>query len=341
MFKAAVVRLTLWYLLLIMLLSVGFSVALYRVSTRELDINQQQLESLLEQRFFPGLRPPADFQQYSQARLQQVVKSRERIRWNLAYFNLVILLAGGAASYFLARRTLQPIEQSVEAQARFTSDASHELRTPLTAIKSEIEVAMRDKNLTLREAKELLASNLEEVDRLEALSAGLLKLAQNDTRPPSLPCKVAEIAEEAEQRVSTAARQRGIVIEREMGAEVVSGDQWSLVELLSILLDNAIKYSPDDSKITVSSSTQHARYIAISVQDKGTGIAATDLPRIFERFYRADRSRTKGTTPGYGLGLSIAKKIADIHRGSIEVKSTLGNGSIFTVLLPTYKDHPL
>jgi signal transduction histidine kinase len=104
------------------------------------------------------------------------------------------------------------------------------------------------------------------------------------------------------------------------------------------LLDNAIKYSPAHSTVTVSSALRHHnQQVAISVSDQGAGIPTPDLPRIFERFYRADRSRTKGSTPGYGLGLSIAKKIADLHRGSIEVTSQVEKGSTFTAVLPTHQ----
>ena len=337
MFKAAVVRLTLWYLLIIMILSIGFSIALYRVSVRELDANQLELEDLIERSFFIGRQPP-NFQEFNQARLKQIILSRTTIKTNLVYFNLIILMAGGAASYLLARRTLQPIEESVDAQARFTSDASHELRTPLTAMKSEIEVALRDKNLTLVESKELHLSTLEEIDRLESLSSGLLKLAQQDTRDSEnsfLPHSVEEIIQEAVKRMQPAAKKKEINFGLEVGQQVIKGDRWSLVELISILLDNAIKYSPESSTISLNSfSKPHSHEVGISISDTGPGIAASDLPRIFDRFYRADRSRTQGLTPGYGLGLSIAKKIADLHRASIEAKSVLDKGSTFTLLFP-------
>lgn len=335
MFKTALQRLTLWYLCIIMLLSVGFSISLYNVSTRELNDSQKQLESLLEQSFFPGMRAPNNFQEFNRVRLQQIVDSRNKIKWNLISYNIVIVLAGAAASYFLAKRTLEPIESNLEAQARFTSDASHELRTPLTAMKSEIEVALRSDELSIKDAKNLLTSNLEEIDKLESLSAGLLKLAQNDKTLPVEPCPINEIIEEAQGRVESAAKLKQISFQIKTDDEVVMGERWSLVELFSLLLDNAIKYSPKQTKILIAAETKpRTKQVGISIQDHGYGIAATDIPHIFDRFYRADRSRSKEVIPGYGLGLSIAKKIVDLHHGRIEVHSQLGKGSKFTIWLP-------
>lgn len=336
MFKTALLRLTLWYLLLIVFLSTGFSAALYSVSTRELNVSQQQLEALVERSFFPSRRPPEELLAFNHARLEQVVESRNRIKWKLVYFNVFIFAAGGVASYFLARKTLQPIEENVEAQARFTSDASHELRTPLTAMKSEIEVALRAKAFNIKDARELLSSNLEEIERLKKLSTGLLKLAQNEALVEVAPCRVADITREAVKSIATVAQKRGITVTNTVGQERVIGNQLSLVELITILLDNALKYSTDNSKITITTSSRHrSQQTAIIIKDEGAGISATDIPHIFERFYRADRSRTKSIVQGYGLGLSIAKKIVEMHHGAIEVKSVLGKGSAFTVLLPS------
>lgn len=339
MFKTAVFRLTAWYLALVLLLSTGFSMALYQVSTRELNADEQRLQSLLQRSFFQGRM--RDFTEFNIARLNQIESSRDRIKLNLLYFNLVILVGGGAASYFLARRTLRPIEENVEAQTRFTSDASHELRTPLTAMKSEIEVALRDKNLSLDESKALHRSTLEEIGRLEALSSGLLQLARQERQDyvksfSMVP--LSEVIQEAVAKVEKTAKQRRIVISAESGEERVEGDRWSLVELVSVLLDNAIKYSPEGAAVKVEGFSKfHNRQTGISVTDTGTGIKPDDLPRIFDRFYRTDLSRTQSAVQGYGLGLSIAKKIADAHRGSIEVRSRVGEGSTFTVLLPTHQ----
>lgn len=329
MFRAAVVRLTLWYLAVIMVLSVGFSVWIYNVSGNELSALQQRQQQVFKGNRF-GL--PGDFTQFN--RLQQIDQSEENIGLNLLYFNLIILLAGGALSYLLAKRTLRPIEETMAAQARFTADASHELRTPLTAMRTELEVALRDKELKLAESKELHRSNLEEIEKLENLTNGLLKLAKQDGSATNFkPCSLEVIVKDAIAHVEARATKRNIAITPSIIDGKLIGDCWALTELVTVLLDNAIKYSPADTEVLVTTDMSRT-HATISVQDHGAGIKASDLPYIFNRFYRVDTSRNKEKVDGYGLGLSIAKQIADAHKGVIAVKSKIGEGSIFTITLP-------
>jgi two-component system sensor histidine kinase CiaH len=335
MIKSATVKLTLWYLGIIVLLSALFSVALYRESSTQLDENAAHQRNAITR-----LPLPLEFEQRRTDFLQtldnQLDQDRQRIILRLLVLNLATLLLGGAASYLLARRTLRPIEDSLEAQGRFTADASHELRTPLTAMRAEIEVALRQKQLTPAEARELLGSNLEEIAKLEALSASLLKLAHNggELDPGAITnVPVADIFAEATKRFEKLAAERGVQVEATSGPQTVAGDRDSLVELVAILLDNAIKYSPADATITLASDlTAHS--VRLSVADHGAGIAAADIEHIFDRFYRADRSRSKDHVNGYGLGLSIAKRIVDLHHGTITVDSVPDKGSTFRVKLP-------
>lgn len=330
-FHSASLRLTLWYLLIIMVLSTLFSIVLYRVSTQEFSQEARRLESLQESPLFV----PRGFNEFRRVRLAQIAESKQRIQVNLVYFNFIILIAGGAASYFLAKRTLEPIQEVLEAQHRFTADASHELRTPLTAMRTEIEVALRDKKLSLEEAKQLLKSNLEEVSKLQSLSAGLLKLAQSDTTTYTAfePCKLQSITQEAIERVTPLAKAKHITIETNAANITIDGDARSLTELLVILLDNAIKYSDENKTVSVTLSKK-ANQAVLTIRDEGIGIPAADLPHVFNRFYRADVSRSKHRAEGYGLGLSIAQKIVASHNGTITVKSTMGKGSTFTITLP-------
>ncbi|HEV2412674.1 MAG TPA: histidine kinase dimerization/phospho-acceptor domain-containing protein, partial [Candidatus Saccharimonadales bacterium] len=160
MFKSATVRLTAWYALIIMFISILFSVSLYEVSLHELDDRlHQQMVFLLPR--VPKIRAEI---------ISQHNLGSHALLVDLVYFNLIVLVAATTASYLLARQTLEPIEEAHEMQTRFAADASHELRTPLTAMKSEIEVALRDGKLPLSEYQRLLTSNLEEVDRLVTLT---------------------------------------------------------------------------------------------------------------------------------------------------------------------------
>ncbi len=326
LFHSAALKLTLWYLVIIVGLSLVFSGLLYRISSDELARNTSRQISYFNNELAPG-----DFRVYRQLRQKQYSESLDNLRGSLVLFNLLVLAAGGLASYALARRTLRPIEEALDAQKRFAGDASHELRTPLAAMQTEIEVALRDPALTKAQSVKLLKSNLEEVNKLNVLSEGLLSLTNNEGKILNMgPVPVNQIIEEAIGHNTKNALTKNIKINSSGISANVQGDKASLVQLLSILIDNAIKYSGKGSTVSVT-ATRRDKQIRISVEDQGQGIDAKDLPRIFERFYRADSSRSKNAAEGYGLGLAIAKKIADLHEAYIEVKSSPKKGSTFSV----------
>lgn len=329
MFESAALKLTLWYLGIIMAISLVFSSLLYHVSGDELGRNVNRQVG-----YFEHFLGPDQSNDYGVLRQRQLDQDLHHLKANLILFNLLVLIGGGAASYWLARRTLDPIEEALESQTRFASDASHELRTPLTAIQTENEVALRDKSLTKAQAVSVIKSNLEEVAKLRGLSEGLLRLANgNGVIDNPLPVPLAEVADTAIARYEKAAAAKKITVTSKVSDAKASGDSESLTELLSILLDNAVRYSPAGSKITVSGG-QRNKNTMLKVSDNGIGIKQDDLPRIFDRFYQADTSRHKQTVAGYGLGLAIAKRIAEAHHGHINVSSTPGKGTDFTVFLP-------
>jgi len=324
-FHSAALKLTLWYLAIIMAVSIVCSVAIYHVSAGDL---RRAIARQIS--YYSQILNPEELHGYSRLRLAQLAQDQNNLKEKLILFNLFVLIGGGGASYGLARKTMRPIEESLEAQSRFTGDASHELRTPLTAMQTEIEVALRNPSLTKSQAVGLLQSNLEEVAKLQILSEGLLQLANPaDADDFSQRLSTKELVNESAERVSKIAEARKVKIIKTGANTEVRGSHQYLVDLLAILLDNAIKYSPPSSKVVIN-SIKRDKSALISISDKGQGIAAQELPRIFERFYRSDRSRN---ADGYGLGLAIAKKIADLHHATIEVKSAPGKGSTFIVRL--------
>ncbi len=333
MFRSATIRLTAWYVLMVGVICVLFSVAFYRVATNELtdSLLRETHRLAVDQRLDPT---------YSLGLMQDSLEQgSRRILMNLLIFDAFLLGAGSVASYFLAKRTLEPIEAAHEAQRRFASDASHELRTPLTAMKTEIEVMLRDKKPEVGALKGQLQSNLEEIAKLESLSTGLLQLAKYEEDDNSLELdqvNLEDVAVSARDRLEKAAGHRGIKITADLKPARVIGDRASLVELAAILIDNAIKYSHDASVINLSTTSQDGSAV-LAVSDHGVGIAADDLPHIFDRFYQADTSRTKQKSQGYGLGLSLAKAIAERHNGSIAIESTLDVGTTVTIRLPEAK----
>lgn len=322
--RSAVMRLTLFYLAILTLICVSFSVVVYDLSAREIDRSApaqvlQRLGGL-----FPG--------DYERRWLDALDESRARLKQRLIITNVVIIVLGAVGSYWFARRTLQPIDESVERQGRFISDASHELRTPLTAIQTETEVGLRDPKLTLKEAKALLASNLEEAKRLSALTSSLLELSSGQQTLQLEPVQLSEVLTRALAQVEPARANADAKLTTTVANEAVLGSAPQLEELFVILLDNAIKYSPSGAQVSVAAK-QQGRQVTITVRDTGVGIAAHDLPHIFDRFYRADTSRSKRHIDGHGLGLSIAQQIVDTHNGHIAATSKPGKGTTFVVRL--------
>lgn len=313
-FEEARIKLTAWYLLVIVIVSMTFSVYIYQgVSNefvRSFDVIQKRFEIN-----FPISNAPTRTVYI----VEDVDTARERILCILVYANVAIFIFAGVAGYFLAGMTLRPIKKNMDEQKKFVSNASHELRTPLTSIKTETEVALRDKKITLAKAKRLLKSNLEEVDRMKRLSDYLLKLDKFDNNEKTLSMQKVDL-----KKIATLAIGKRKV-RADLKKVIVTGNEESLTKLASILLDNAFKYSPKP-KIGVKTYGK-----TLEVTDNGVGISKEDLPHIFDRFYRADKSRTK---EGYGLGLSIAKSIADAHGAKINVVSKVGSGSTFKVEFP-------
>jgi two-component system sensor histidine kinase CiaH len=321
MFTQASLRLTAWYVAILMVLSLTFSTWVYIETTHEVrsTLNAQASHPLAR------LLPNPDVAEYLE---QQYNESRARILGSLVLLNVGVLVAGSFMSYFLARRTLKPIEDALDAQNRFTADASHELRTPLTTMKTEIEVALRNKTLPANEARSLLQSNVEEIDRLSKLAEGLLILARTGDKPALQKVAVHEVLEKAVKRFEPLAALKRITMQRHVKAQYAQADESHVDGILGILLDNAIKYSPEKSTISLDLRRQDGS-VCLTVHNTGPGIPADDLPHIFDRFYRADSARA---TDGYGLGLSIAHKLATNMNGTIAVKSAKG-GTTFTVRL--------
>ena len=237
---------------------------------------------------------------------------------------------GGLIEAF--NQTLERLETLFTSQQRFLADVSHELRTPLTVIKGNVDLMRRMKSLD----EESLTSIDQEAGRLTRLVGGLLLLAQAESGSVSLNMKPVELDTlllEVFQEMKLLAGEKIELHLTEIDQIQVNGDRDRLKQVLLNLVGNAIQYTPQggDVFLSLGKVAEQARLI---IRDTGPGIPAEDLPHIFERFYRAEKSRTRGKTTGFGLGLSIAHWIVDKHGGRIEVDSKDGRGTTFCIWLP-------
>ena len=226
---------------------------------------------------------------------------------------------------------LARLEDSFLSEKRFIQDVSHELKTPLTILKGELEVALK-KARTTGEYAAILQSNLEETEKMSKIVGDLLTLARFDNREVRLEharVDLRELLGKTVESLSGVARKEGVTVELSPGdGPEVDGDTGQLNRLFLNLLDNAIKYSPAGGKVSVSVYKEGHRP-AVKIADTGAGIPVEDLPHIFKRFYRADAARSSG---GFGLGLAIARSIAEAHGAEIKAESAPGHGSAFTII---------
>lgn len=339
MFHSARLRLTTWYVLLILSLTSLVSVFVFVGINQELT-RIEHIQQRMTARPTPYIIPlPGSNQADKFVAVTDevdIAEIRRRIIVSIIGINAGIGLIIGAISYFLAGKTLQPIQNMVDEQRRFLADASHELRTPLTSLRTATEVSLRDKGLKLTEAKTLLKDNLDEIKNLQYLSEGLLRLSAFEKKEVDLVMEsvaIDQVIKEAVKKVTAQAGLKKIKVKVSVDKTFVKGDRLALVEVVVILLDNAIKYSPRNTVITVSSQKKRST-VKIVIQDQGIGIASKDMPHIFDRFYRADESRSSTFGTGYGLGLPIAQRIVEQHAGRITVMSYPTQGSTFYVELP-------
>lgn len=285
----------------------------------------------------PGSLPFRRYiEEHGMANPELVQETKERILYVLFLANGSIFILAGWFGYILAGRTLMPIKKMVECQNRFVSDASHELKTPLASLKIAFEVYLRDHKRTLKEADAIIKESIEEVEKLQTLSGSLLEISEyNDIGDTYVMEKldVRSVLHEAVKKTKNFAHKKQVVFKIDIPKTNMHGNKRGLANLFTILFDNAIKYSGEKSIVEVTAQVSDS-LLSVFVKDSGIGISKEDLPRIFDRFYRADNARSRSGTGGNGLGLSIARQIAIKHGGSLNAESDLGKGSIFKLELP-------
>jgi len=231
---------------------------------------------------------------------------------------------------------LERLEAAFKEITQFTADASHELRTPVAVMRTRAELSLR-KARSAEEYRDVIAEVLTELEKTSGLIEQLMFLARADSGAETLhfaPTNVSEVLREACHQGSALAEAKQIGFQERISGDSmwIQGDATSLRRLFLILIDNAVKYTPANGQVEVSLQRNDG-YAVAQVRDTGIGIAEADLPNVFERFYRADKARTR-ESGGVGLGLSIGRWITEVHAGTIEVQSSPGRGSKFQIRLP-------
>jgi signal transduction histidine kinase len=261
-----------------------------------------------------------------------------KLRWGLGLGSIFALTMTGIGGLWLTRQSLKPIIKSFQQLKQFTADASHELRSPLTAIKTSVDV-MRTHPERIHPADEKkLAAIASATQQMSSLVEDLLLLARMDAQTATInqdliPIPLDEILEDLVDLLELQAEEKEITLKSYLLTDIfVKGDGTKLTRLFANLIENALQYTPKGGNVTIFMK-RFDRSVIVGVSDTGMGIAAENLPFVFDRFWRADKARTR-REGGLGMGLAIAQAIAQYHHGEITVTSQLGVGSCFRVRLP-------
>jgi len=325
MIDKAIKKLTLSYILIITVICILISSVIYfNIEKRSSEL-LENLEIRLQEKLDPS---SVKFQNRILLAEETIKNFHHRTILNLFLLNTGIICVVGILAYFFARRTIVHIEGSVSRQKEFISNVSHELKTPLTALKSTFEVSLRDKN---GDYKETIKSGIEEVDKMNNLINGFLKLSQINTKKYKVRKEIfflENVIDEIVLKNQKIINQKNIKLSKELSENKVKSDIFLLQELISIFIENAIKFNKTSGEVIIKSYKKDG-YDIISIKDTGIGIKEENLNKIFDRFYKIDTSRSQDE--GYGIGLSLAREIEEILKCKITVKSEVGKGSEFSI----------
>lgn len=271
------------------------------------------------------------------ANVDNLIHAKENLQGTLVISSFILILLSSLMGYLMAKRAMRPIEKNYSEQVRFVQDASHEMRTPLAVLQGKLELISKSQTDAVESHLSSLSQMMTEIKNLEKLTNDLLQLSKLDLMSTVTPteaqvnsfinefsCYYDDLAEFQEKSF----RVNPLTLDQE-----VSWDLPKVKRMISILLENAFKYSHKGNEITLSATTR-GKHIVLSIQDNGIGIAEEEQPFIFERFYRSPHVRAS-EVDGSGIGLSLLKAIADQIGVTIELNSQLGKGTTFTLILPT------
>ena len=260
----------------------------------------------------------------------------EKATYAQIFLGFIALLIASAIGYYMAGRALIPLKEAYDKQKQFAADASHELRTPLAVLLASAELLLADPSIENPFLRQVLEDVKSEVKKMTNLVSDLLMVARSDNNALKIKIQQLDLSEILEQVVRTMkpiAEKKNILLGGEnFRKALINADEQKIKQLAIILVDNAIKYTPEGGSVLLSLENVDNNRAIFAVMDSGIGIAAEDLDKVFERFYRVDKARSR-EMGGNGLGLAIAAEIVKLHDGKISVASKLGEGTKFTVEL--------
>ncbi len=272
---------------------------------------------------------------------RMIVEDTANLNRSLAMVGIAIMLLVLALAWAFSRWALRPVQRAWDSQQQFIADASHEMKTPLTVIMANASIALKKPQATVAEQSQWIEGIQDEAQNMEHLVLDMLALAQpeNAAKQDAAAERVnmSEMAERASLQFEALAFERGVMLEDNIDPNViVAGDPTKLQRLIGTLVDNACKYAEKDTSISVSLKAA-GHHCILSVHNWGCPIDPEDIPHVFDRFYRSDKSRDRSNNDGehsFGLGLAIAQKIMQQHGGELSVASSTEDGTTFTARLP-------
>ena len=260
----------------------------------------------------------------------------EKATYALAILGVLALLIATAVGHILSGRAMVPLKAAYEKQRQFAADASHELRTPLAVVMASAELLQNDPSIQSPFLKQVIEDVRDEVKKMTKLVSDLLVVARSDNKALKLkPQKfdLAGLIEQTSRLMQPLADQKHITLNTyNLEKTEIQADEQKIRQLVLILVDNAVKYTPEEGTVTVSLLKAEKGRVKFAVADTGIGIAPEDQEKVFDRFYRVDKARSR-EMGGNGLGLAIAQEIVNLHKGHIRIESTLGKGTTFIVEL--------
>ncbi len=262
----------------------------------------------------------------------------EKATYALAFLGAIALVIATIVGHILSGKAMIPLRQAYEKQRQFAADASHELRTPLAVVMASAELLQNDPSSQSPFLRQVIDDVRDEVKKMTKLVSDLLVVARSDNKALKLkPQKfnLSALIEQTARLMQPLAEQKKIDLQAENLPKVeIQADEQKIRQLVLILVDNAVKYTPDGGRVSVRYESTEKGRVRFSVSDTGIGIAKEDQAKVFDRFYRVDKARSR-EMGGNGLGLAIAQEIVHLHKGRIWIQSELGQGTTFFVELRT------